>query len=63
MKEQKFHHTNIFAATNLPNLVLLATSDEAAQPFNPQILTANSGAANDGLDSSDVYGVGGAAFR
>jgi superfamily II DNA helicase RecQ len=29
MKEQKFHHTNIFAATNLPNLALLATSDDA----------------------------------
>jgi hypothetical protein len=56
MKEQKFHHTNIFAATNLPNLALLATSDEAARPFNPQMLTATSGAANAGLDSPDVYG-------
>jgi superfamily II DNA helicase RecQ len=35
MKEQKFHHTNIFAATNLPNLALLATFDEAARPFKP----------------------------
>ncbi len=62
MKEQKFHHTNIFAATNLPNLALLATSDEAARPFNPQMLTATSGAANAGLDSPDVYGVGHAEF-
>jgi superfamily II DNA helicase RecQ len=62
MKEQKFHHTNIFAATNLPNLALLATSDEAAQPFNPQMLTVTSGAANAGLDSPDVYGVGHAEF-
>jgi hypothetical protein len=62
MKEQKLHHTNIIAATNLPNLALLATSDEAARPFNPQMLTATSGAANAGLDSPDVYGVGRAEF-
>jgi ATP-dependent helicase YprA (DUF1998 family) len=62
MKEQKFHHINLFAATNIPNLPLLETSNDATQPFNPQLLTATSGAANAGLDSQDVYGVGRAEF-
>ena len=62
MKEQKFHHINLFAATNLPNLPLFETSNDVTQPFNPQILTATSGAANAGLDSPDVYGVGRAEF-
>ena len=62
MKEQKFHHINLFVTTNLPNLPLLETSNDVTQPFNPQILTATSGAANAGLDSQDVYGVGGAVF-
>jgi hypothetical protein len=62
MKEQKFHHMNLFAATDLPNLPLLETSNNVTQPFNPQILTATSGAANSGLDSEDVFGVGRAKF-
>jgi superfamily II DNA helicase RecQ len=62
MKEQKFHHINLFAATNLPNLPLLETSKDITQPFNPQILTATSGAANAGLNSEDVFGVGRAEF-
>jgi hypothetical protein len=62
MKEQKFHHINLFAAKNLPNLPLLETSNDVTQPFNPQILTATSGAANSGLDSEDVFGVGRAEF-
>ncbi len=62
MKEQKFHHPNLFAATNLPNLPLLETSKDITQPFNPQILTATSGAANAGLNSEDVFGVGRAEF-
>jgi hypothetical protein len=35
MKEHKFHHSNLFAATNIPNLPLLATSNDVTQPFNP----------------------------
>jgi hypothetical protein len=62
MKEEKFHHINLFAATNLPNLPLLETSNDVTEPFNPQILTATSGAANAGLDSEDVFGVGRAEF-
>jgi hypothetical protein len=62
MKEQKLHHINRFAATNLPNLPGLETSNDVTQPFNPQILTAISGAANAGLDSEDVFGVGRAEF-
>jgi hypothetical protein len=62
MKEHKFHHINLFAATNLPNLPGLETSNDVTQPFNSQILTATSGAANAGLDSEDVFGVGRAEF-
>jgi hypothetical protein len=40
MKEHKFHHINLFAATNLPNLPLLETSNNVTQPFNTQIFTA-----------------------
>jgi hypothetical protein len=58
MKEQKFHHINLFVATNLTNLPLLETSNDVRQPFNPNLLTATSGAANAGLDSRDVYRVG-----
>jgi hypothetical protein len=57
MKEQKFHHTNLFAVTNIPNLPLLDTSNDITQPFNPQILTAMFGASNAGLDSQDISGV------
>jgi hypothetical protein len=62
MKEQTFHHINLFAAMNLPNSPGLETSNDVTQPFNPQILTATSGAANAGLDSEDVFGVGRAEF-
>jgi hypothetical protein len=62
MKEHKFHHTNLFAATNIPSLPLLETSNDFTQPFNPRILTATSGAANAGLNSRDVYGAGCAKF-
>jgi superfamily II DNA helicase RecQ len=64
MKEQKFRHINLFAATNLPNLPLvLKTSNDVTQPFSPQILTATSGAANAGLNSEDVFGVGRTEFK
>jgi hypothetical protein len=62
IKEHKFHHINLFEATNLPNLPGLETINDVTQPFNPQILTATSGAANAGLDSEDVFGVGRAEF-
>jgi hypothetical protein len=60
MKEQKLHHTNLFAATNLPNLSLLECND-VTQPFNTQILLATTGAANAGLGNLDIYGVAGRA--
>jgi hypothetical protein len=62
MKEHRFHHINLFAAINLPNLPLLKTSNDVTQPFNPQLFTATSGAAKAGLDSQDVYGAGRAEF-
>jgi hypothetical protein len=43
-------------------LPLLETSNDVTQPFNPQILTATSGAANAGLNSEDVFGVRRAEF-
>jgi hypothetical protein len=58
MKEQKLHHSNLFAATNIPNLPSLETSDEVMQPFSPQLLMAKSCDAKGGLNSLDVYGVG-----
>lgn len=62
MKEHKFQHTNIIAATNLPKLSLFETCNDATQPFNPQILTATYGVTNTGFNSPDVYGVGCAKF-
>jgi superfamily II DNA helicase RecQ len=59
MKEKRFHHTNLFAAKNIPNLPLLETSNVVMQPFNLQILTATSNVTNAGLDS---HGVGRAEF-
>jgi hypothetical protein len=62
MKEHKFQYTNLFAATNVPNLPLLETSNDVMQPFNnPQILTTTSAATNPGLNSRNVYIVVGRA--
>jgi hypothetical protein len=55
MKEQKFHHPNLFAATNILNLPLLETSDDITQPFNPQILTTTSSATSACLNPKEAY--------
>jgi hypothetical protein len=61
-KEHTCHHTNLFAATDLPNLSLLETCNNVMQPFNQQILMATPGASNAGLPIPDVYGAECAKF-
>jgi hypothetical protein len=56
-KEQKFFHIRKFCQSNAPNQTLLETCSEKERPFNPQILTATSGAANAGIDDPEVFGV------
>jgi superfamily II DNA helicase RecQ len=56
-KEQKFYHIRKFTQSNAPNAAILDTCSEAERPFNPQILTATSGAANAGIDDPEVFGV------
>jgi hypothetical protein len=56
-KEQKFYHIRKFTQSNAPNAAVLNTCSENARPFNPQILTATSGAANAGIDDPEVFGV------
>jgi superfamily II DNA helicase RecQ len=56
-REQKFYHIRVFTKSNSDNVELLKTCSEDNRPFNPQILTATSGAANAGIDDPDVYGV------
>jgi superfamily II DNA helicase RecQ len=57
MREQKFYHIKVFTRSNESNVDVLTTCREDARPFNPQILTATSGAANAGIDDPDVFGV------
>jgi hypothetical protein len=56
-KEQKFFHIRKFCQSNAPNAAILDVCSEEAHPFNPQILTATSGAANAGIDDPEVFGV------
>ena len=57
LREQKFYHTRVFTQSNGPNVEILEQCREEDRPFNPQILTATSGAANAGIDDSKVHGV------
>jgi hypothetical protein len=57
LREQKFYHIRVFTKSNLDNVCVLQDCREDARPFNPQILTATSGAANAGIDVLDVFGV------
>jgi hypothetical protein len=57
LREQKFYHTRVFTTSNYPNKEVLEECREEDRPFNPQILVATSGAANAGLDDSEVHGV------
>ena len=57
LREQKFYHTRVFTKSNYPNKDVLEECREEDRPFNPQILVATSGAANAGLDDSEVHGV------
>jgi hypothetical protein len=54
-KEQKFYHIRKFTQSNAPNAAILNTCIKNARPFNPQILTAASGAANAGIDDPEVF--------
>jgi hypothetical protein len=56
-REQKFYHIRVFTKSNTANVEVLKLCPEDERPFNPQILTATSGAANAGLDDPEVYGV------
>ena len=57
LREQKFYHIRVFSKSNHDNVSVLKECREGARPFNPQILTATSGAANAGIDNPDVVGV------
>jgi hypothetical protein len=54
---QKFYHTRVFTKSNFANVKVLQECQEEDRPFNPQLLIATSGAANAGLDDSEVHGV------
>jgi hypothetical protein len=64
-REQKFYHIRCFTKPNAANADIFAAGidddrppcREDERPFNPQILIATSGAANAGLDDSEVHGV------
>jgi superfamily II DNA helicase RecQ len=56
-REQKFYHIRKFTQSNAPNASILDSCSEETRPFNPQILTATSGAANAGIDDPEVFGV------
>jgi hypothetical protein len=56
-KEQKFYHILKFTQSNAPNASILDSCSEETRPFNPQILTATSGAANAGIDDPEVFGI------
>jgi hypothetical protein len=58
LREQKFYHIRVFCRSLCDNIdVFEAGCSEAKRPFNPQLLVATSGAANAGIDDSEVHGV------
>ena len=54
-KEQKFHFTKLFCSDR--DISRLEEADSGDRPFNPQVMLATSGAANDGIDNKNVHGV------
>jgi hypothetical protein len=58
LKEQKMWHILQFCKDNRNNSAVIDSCEETNRPFNPQLLTATSGAGNAGIDNDDIMGVG-----
>jgi hypothetical protein len=58
VKEQKKWHILTYCQDTTMNKDMIETCDEAARPFNPQILAATSDVGNAGLDNPFIVGCG-----